>query len=303
MSEKFNNASIIRVILSIIFIININSACENTSSDPGGDKFFGEAIDYGAVWNGTHNLIAYAHGNLGITDPDSMGIYIINPGGTDKRFLYHSLYISGIDWSSDGNWIIAGANYYLVKISFSDGSADTILPRDQNFFPVWSPGDQHIAYMKHMGDDRGIHIVNSDGTNNHLIVRYGEAVDWPYQDTLIFTNFHPAHNSGSIYMANSRGIYGEEIIPFNDNFVKGSFKPRMHELTGRIVLHAQEPGNALSMWFYDPGSQNLYKTSEFAEYPNFSPDGSMVIFTNTSQGNGRLWIMNWDGTGLRQLTF
>lgn len=43
---------------------------------------------------------------------------------------------------------------------------------------------------------------------------------------------------------------------------------------------------------------------EASDYdPAFSPDGSRIVFTSTRSGNSDIWIMNSDGTDLRQLTF
>src|SRR6516164_10542124 len=41
-----------------------------------------------------------------------------------------------------------------------------------------------------------------------------------------------------------------------------------------------------------------------ARWPNWSPDGSRILFVrfNTSNGAGRIWIMNANGTGQHQLT-
>jgi Tol biopolymer transport system component len=77
----------------------------------------------------------------------------------------------------------------------------------------------------------------------------------------------------------------------------------MYSVTRRIAFEAQETGHLPSLWFYDPDINDIYKVRELATSPNFSPDGSKVIFTDYREGNGRLWIINWDGTGLRQLTF
>jgi len=289
----------------LIFIVISACGCKDKVSGPIGERpVVNFEIDRQAVWHEGYNLIAYAHGCPGLTDPDSAGIYIINPDGSGKRLFYRgSFFISGLDWSPDGRWIIVDDYRRLVKISFPDGVADTLISGDRNFFPVWSPDGQNITYTKHVGDDSGVYICDSNGNNSRLIIRYGHAVDWPFQDSLLFVNFDTIYNIGSIYMADISGTYGAEIIPHYNNFIQGTFRPRMHSITRRIAFQAQEPGHLPSLWFYNPYTNDIYKIRELATGPNFSPDGSEVIFTDYREGNGRLWIINWDGTGLRQLTF
>jgi len=49
---------------------------------------------------------------------------------------------------------------------------------------------------------------------------------------------------------------------------------------------------------------SILAPNEASDYdPSFSPDGSRIVFTSTRSGNSDLWVMNSDGTGIRQLTF
>jgi Tol biopolymer transport system component len=177
-------ANLSKIQIAVLTLIVLSAcACKDKTSDPIGERpVVNFEIDRQAVWHEGYDLIAYAHGCPGITDPDSAGIYIIKPDGTDKRYFYHgSFFISGLDWSPDGRWIIVDDYRNLVKISYPDGNADTLISGDRNFFPVWSPSGQNIAYAKHVGDDSGIYICDEIGNGSRLIIRYGFAADWPYQ--------------------------------------------------------------------------------------------------------------------------
>jgi TolB protein len=37
-------------------------------------------------------------------------------------------------------------------------------------------------------------------------------------------------------------------------------------------------------------------------HPHWSPDGTHILFDSQRSGNRDLWVVNADGTGLRQLT-
>ena len=63
-----------RLITLIIATFCVNPACGEKSTDP--EPFPRTLIlDYGAVWSGAHDLIAYIHDHIpGSDDPDSAGI-------------------------------------------------------------------------------------------------------------------------------------------------------------------------------------------------------------------------------------
>jgi TolB protein len=55
------------------------------------------------------------------------------------------------------------------------------------------------------------------------------------------------------------------------------------------------------------GSNQQRITYEGGNYPCWSPDGSKIVYTKYSaftptEGNGRIWIMDTDGSNRRQLT-
>ncbi|UCE65259.1 MAG: PD40 domain-containing protein [Candidatus Zixiibacteriota bacterium] len=290
-----------KLITLMIAMLCVNPACGEKSTDP--EPFPRTLIlDYGAVWSGAHDLIAYIHEHIpGSDDPDSAGIYIIRPDGAGKRMIYQGIFIFGIDWSDDGQMIIANSNYMLVKISYPDGAADTLTGSGQYYGPVWSPDGEQIAYNRRIGDDRGIRVMGESGNNDRLVIAYGDFVNWPYADSILYLNADTAYTVGSLYIAVTSGAYRREIF-MDDIFIPTELVSRMHAVTRRIVFHAQLPGETRSLWKLENGFENAVRIKAFAIYPNFSPDGEEIIYTDTHEDNGRLWIINWDGSALRQLT-
>ncbi len=293
---------LVAVILALI-LASINPACGdnpiNTNEYP---KTI--ALDYNAVWTAEHNLIAYIHDRIPFSDdPDSSGIYIIRPDGSDKRLFYQSRLTFGLDWSGDGRWIVANSGKRLVKLSYPDGQVDTLTPSGEFWRPVWSPDGNHIAFAKHLGETMGIYTMNSDGSNIKRVIESGMFVDWPYEDSLLYLNFHSDLPISSVCIADTAGFY-KRMFYQPPNYISGdSPKIRMHIGTGKIVFEAQKNGESSSVWTLEPGSTEAIQLRSFGSRPNFSPDGQMIIFTDIHRDNGRLWIMNWDGTGARQLTY
>ncbi len=292
-----------RIIAYLVGIAGlINLACGDNGSEP--NEFPKTiALDYHAVWSGQHDLIAYIHDRIPFSDdPDSSGIYIIKPDGTEKRLFYRSRLTFGIDWTRDGRWIIANSGGRLVKISYPEGQPDTLTPSGKYFDPVWSPDANKIAYSVHAGDSTGIYLLDFVG-EKRLVIPHGKAVDWTFTDSLVYTNLDWALPLGAICMADTAGSFKRVIYTLPENIVYVTPVPRRNLLTGRIVFHAQEPGEAESIWTLEPGSEQAAQLKEFGLRPNFSPDGQRIVFTDIHKDNGRLWIINWDGTGLRPLTF
>ena len=47
---------------------------------------------------------------------------------------------------------------------------------------------------------------------------------------------------------------------------------------------------------------NLPPTSDSTWFPDYSPDGKQIVFSHDMTGSLELYVINADGTGLRQLT-
>ncbi|MDO9067749.1 MAG: hypothetical protein Q7W05_04760, partial [Deltaproteobacteria bacterium] len=94
--------------------------------------------------------------------------------------------------------------------------------------------------------------------------------------------------------------------PLNSDVAFSSNPSNDHEWNGT-------DGGALSQIFI-VSTNNLSSvklTTEGGEHPAWSPDGSKIIYCRfnpwvnplTDSRNGRLWIMNSDGTNKQQITF
>ncbi|MGW7263061.1 cell wall-binding repeat-containing protein [Streptomyces sp. NPDC054842] len=58
-----------------------------------------------------------------------------------------------------------------------------------------------------------------------------------------------------------------------------------------------------AIWLYDDTTGGFTKLADSGDDPAISPDGTQVAFVRESGGGSRLFVVNVDGTGERQLTF
>ncbi len=71
-----------------------------------------------------------------------------------------------------------------------------------------------------------------------------------------------------------------------------------------IAYQSRGEGGHFSIWRYDLATGLVTRLTAGPwddEEPSFSPDGRLVAFTSTRQGPKRLFVMTWDGRGVRSL--
>jgi WD40 repeat protein len=272
-----------------------------TEIDPPPDAL---ALDHYACWSGIHDIVAYAHGKYAPDSPDTSAIYLINPDGTDRRMLLQASFVNGLDWSPDGQSLVASVGSELWKISYPEGIVDTLLTNGQYYFPSWSPDGSAISYAHHLGPDRGIYVVDSTGLGRQLIIPYGHNPIWGYIDSLAYINFDTTFPSGALCMANLINNEKRLILDITDFFVPGSLSPDVFAPANKVVMEAQIPGEIPGIWKLELANESSGQILLFARagYPDFSPDGNRVVFTRRGRPYANLWIINWDGTGLQELT-
>lgn len=157
---------------------------------------------------------------------------------------------------------------YVVN---ADGSGERQLARSVGDERVhagyaWSPDRRQIAFEALNGSS-DIYVINSDGSGRRRLTRSPareESPHWsPDGRTISFVRWSPSRGTFAIYEVSADGS-------------------RTRRLTSELAAGAQGPG-----W---PG--------RFA----WSPDGRGIAFHRLEAGNIDVWVVNADGTGLRNLT-
>ena len=105
-------------------------------------------------------------------------------------------------------------------------------------------------------------------------------------------------------MANLINGQKRVILDIENSFVPGSLWPDVFPTANKVVMAAQIPGEISSIWKLNSWDEAPVETLLFdkAGYPGFSPDGNRIVFSRLGRPYANLWIINWDGTGLQELT-
>lgn len=288
-------------ILTFIGILLILGSCE--TKNPVG-CFFGDdcpewrisAIDYDACWSPSGDSLVFAH--ILASTPDSSGIYIMDTARVSKRFVLRVPVANSTRWSPNGDWIVFHTSAQIFKVKTNGDSLTQLTFSGRNFFPNWSPDGSKIVYHRTIPvDSQGIWVMSLDGSN------------CKYLGLGLYPNWHPDGSKflyvglyEHLYTADTNGSNVVQVVTLSGG--RGTKHPSFSPQGDEIVFEYQLPGERPDTWIINADGTNLKRlTTDGGRAPTWSPDGSKILYNNSCQYNGYLWIMNPDGSEKRQITF
>lgn len=202
-------------------------------------------------------------------------IYAINADGSGLQQLTHSggegRYSRLPDWSPDGKKVVfqsyrEGDIEPGIYVMDANGTnIQRITPDNyQDESPAWSPDGKKIAFAStREGKDR-IYMIDADGLNLKRVTQHdGDA-------------FHPAWSPDGERLAFCSNVSNREgTWDIYTMKADGSDVQRLTHVTGERIAN---------------------------QGPAWSPDGKKIVFDSKLDGNFEIYMINIDGTSLKQLT-
>jgi TolB protein len=193
-----------------------------------------------------------------------------------------------------------------VFLAATDGSTRHQITTDRrtNWSPILSPDGKTIAFMKGWRVSIGIHLIQTDGTDEQPVT-YGsvqglDSMEWSPDGSTILYAAGPADSGQRLW---SVGLDGEPERLLVDS-PRSDFGPTWSPDGLSIAWLSQAPGGAIRVMAADADGSNAHSISEPGDWflPQWSPDARHVLAVDGRNGGGQPIVAILDPLGTSPMT-
>jgi TolB protein len=239
-------------------------------------------------------------GNIWLMNADGSGATQLTSSPDDAPVSY-----SHPAWSPDGSKLayvaIDDAGAPAIFVSGADGKNAKKIA-DGGADPAWSPDGTQVAYSNDDGDNTAIFVVSSSGgaaTKLCSAAGFLNQPAWsPDGKQLAYRREAVDNQPDSTVIASVAGCADAGTTGADDS------APSFAWNFALAFTRSDENGN--QDIFVRPKGGTASDVSPSADYndfsPQFSPDGSKIVFVSDRDGNAEIYVMKADGSGQVNLT-
>ncbi len=238
---------------------------------------------------------------------EQLEIFIMDADGSNKTRLTNNPDTDNFPQFSPDDSQIAFCSfqngYSQIFIMNSDGSNKINLSNNtvDELHPQFSPDGSKIIFVSNRDGNEEIYMMNIDGSSQINLT-----------DNMSYDTSPQFSSDGSKIIFLSLRTWTFTLYSMNIN---GSNQSRLSSLPGEIKNYDISPdGSKVTYQYFGPSSVDIYimdingnnpnnLTNNQGWEPNFSPDGSKIVFSTTrNENNGEIYLMNSDGSDQVNLT-
>lgn len=270
---------------------------------------------------------AVTHGGVPVVSPNGTRIaFLSNRSGADELFVISTdgtgeLQLTttpdektALAWTADGKQILystfSNETSHLYAIN-PDGTGRREIAKVPGRAPTLSPDGARVVYMTGSWTATRLMISASDGSNPRPITD-GSYIAWnihwsPDGKQIAFTSRNDPKGELAVFVMNADGTDKRQLSRFpagSGNAQWPVWAPDGHQLAIQVNRIKEHDAH---IWIIDATTGNANKLAAhdqpyLDETPAWFPDGKRIAFQSNRTGRMEVWMMNTDGSGMRQIT-
>ncbi len=262
-------------------------------------------IDIEPAWSPDGRWIAFYHND---SISSKCGIYLVRPDGTNLK-QWHAGFAATPAWSPDGEWITFSEYSQIWKKKLNGDSLTQLTNKGKNFYPSWSYNNESIIFDGWDPDFSNLRIysiftIKKNGQDKASIKSEHADGDirmpvWNDSTLIIYVRHSPLFHETEIFSFDI-STQSDIRLTFNDS---RDYYPKI--LNNKIAFISILPSNPFfTIWTMNINGSGLKQITFQESYAcDWSPGGNKLVYTDTREVNGWLWIMDSNGGNKQQLTY